>query len=153
MAEETLKGKQAFETSAKQHGVSIQSYGANKGIFKANDWLLNCRNNRQGLSFAGINAHHINGVAERKVRELQSMARTMMLHATRRWQAAMSTHLCPYALRQALMAINASLSSADIMKQSPMEVFSNTKVTMNLKHWKTFGCPVYILKNELQTNF
>jgi hypothetical protein len=34
-AEETVKGKKAFEAMSRRHGVTIENYHANNGIFKA----------------------------------------------------------------------------------------------------------------------
>ena len=80
------------------------------------------------------------------------MARSMLLHANRRWPEAVTANLWPYAIRQANKAINATPSFQDEQRRSPMEVFSGTKVATNPKHWKPFGCPVYVLDNELQGN-
>ena len=55
-AEETIKGKVAFEQYAKQHGVSIQAYHADNGVFRAHKWVDECRKQSQTLTFAGVNA-------------------------------------------------------------------------------------------------
>ena len=36
-------------------------------------------------------------------------------------------------------------------KKPPIELFTGTKVMMNSKHFQTFGCPVFVLENELQS--
>jgi hypothetical protein len=41
---------------------------------------------RQQLTFAGVNAHHTNGLAERRIRSLQDLARAMLIHQHRRWK-------------------------------------------------------------------
>jgi hypothetical protein len=84
-AEETVEGKKAYEAFARSHGVSILQYHADNGIFKANLWFETCKASHQTTTFAGVGAHHQNGAAERKIRELQDMARTMLIHARRRW--------------------------------------------------------------------
>ena len=38
----------------------------------------------------------------------------------------------------------------DAQKRSPLEIFSGAKVSLNRKHWKPFGCPVYVLESALQ---
>ena len=48
-----------------------------------------------------MNAHFQNGVAERRIRELQDHARTMLIQANRRWPTAIDTHLLPDAIRTA----------------------------------------------------
>jgi hypothetical protein len=66
-AEETLLGKMAFEHYCAQHRVKVQHYHADNGIFHAHKWVLDCRAKGQGLTFAGVNAHHKNGRAEARI--------------------------------------------------------------------------------------
>ena len=68
------ESKRAFERLAHPHGVTITHYHADNGIFKSNKWTTSCEDNQQGLTFAGVNSHHQNGVAERKIRTLQHQA-------------------------------------------------------------------------------
>ena len=63
-AEETIEAKRAFEQYAENRGVRVQAYHADNGIFKAKKWVKECRQRKQDLTFAGVNAHHQNGVAE-----------------------------------------------------------------------------------------
>ena len=83
-AEETIEGKEAFEALLRTYGVEVKAYHADNGIFKANKWVSNCRQNKQRLTFAGVNAHHQNGVAERRTRDLQDSARAMLMHSKQR---------------------------------------------------------------------
>jgi len=84
-AEETVAGKLAFERFAKSHGVqAIQHYHADNGIFADNLFKRAVAEGGQTLSFCGVNAHWQNGVAKRRIRELQDHARTMLLHAAHR---------------------------------------------------------------------
>ena len=66
-ASETIEGKKAFEYEARQLGIRIEHYHADNGIFKAKEWVQDCIDNEQGLTFCGVNAHHQNGVAEKKL--------------------------------------------------------------------------------------
>jgi hypothetical protein len=66
-ADETLLGKQAFEQYAKDRGVMIQAYHADNGIVRAHKWADACCNKGQPLTFAGVNAHHQNGMAEKRI--------------------------------------------------------------------------------------
>lgn len=68
-AEETVEGKLAFEAHARRLGVRISNYHGDNGIFKAHLWVDTCRIQEQGMSYAGVNAHHQNGMAERHIRE------------------------------------------------------------------------------------
>lgn len=67
---ETLQGKLAFEMHAKQHGTQVMAYHADNGVFRANQWVDDCITKQQQLTFAGVNAHHQNGKAERRIRLL-----------------------------------------------------------------------------------
>ena len=63
-AAETLEGKRAFERYAQLCDVTINAYHTDNGIFKAREWVDNCHQSQQGLTFAGVGAHHANGKAE-----------------------------------------------------------------------------------------
>jgi hypothetical protein len=62
------------------HTPFAKNHADSSGIFKANKWVTECRQSRQRLTFAGVNAHHQNGVAKRKIRELQDMTRLCLIH-------------------------------------------------------------------------
>ena len=100
-AEETSEGKEAFERYALDRGVTNQAYHADNGIFRANKWVADCVRKGQPLTFAGVNAHHQNGLAERRIREIQELARTMLIHAAIRWPKCVTINLWPYAIRMA----------------------------------------------------
>ena len=51
-AEETVKGKMAFEAYAESRNVTIQAYHADNGIFRANKWIQACHDKRQRLTIA-----------------------------------------------------------------------------------------------------
>ena len=80
------------------------------------------------------------------------MARTMLIHANRRWKNAITANLWPYAIRHANDCLNAAPNMQQPSKRSPLQLFSNTPVNVNRKHWKPFGCPVYVLDEALQGN-
>jgi hypothetical protein len=67
-AEENVEGKKAFEAFAHRwHGVKIENYHADNGIFKAYKWTDACKQDGQGMTFAAVNAHHQNGITERRI--------------------------------------------------------------------------------------
>jgi transposase InsO family protein len=100
-SEETVKGKEAFEAYAKAHGVRIKHYHADNGRFKDNAFLKSIQENHQTISFSGVGAHHQNGIAEKRIGDLQRRATTLLLHAQRRWPDAINSHLWTYAIRAA----------------------------------------------------
>jgi hypothetical protein len=149
-AEETVEAKHAFERLAASHGVKVEHYHADNGIFDSKAWWNSClASPAQGLTFAGVNAHHMNGRAERRIRELQEVARSMLLHAQSRWPSAVNTHLWPYAVRLAMDTYNEAPSKKG--GPSPLELFSQSTVRPNAKHWQPFGCPCYVLNAPLQS--
>ena len=151
-AEETLEGKMAFERSAAAHNIHIKAYHADNGIFKARAWVEACHQSNQPLTFAAVGAHHQNGIAERRIRELQDMARTMLLHAHQRWPKAITANLWPYAVRHANACINAGPNLQHPERLSPTQLFHQTRVQTRAKLWRPFGCPVYVLESALQAN-
>ena len=97
-AEETIKGKRGFEKYAANRGVTIQAYHADNGLFKAKKWMEECHQQKQNLTFAGVNEHHQYGTAKQKIRELQEMTRAMLIHASKRWPGVVTSNLWPYAM-------------------------------------------------------
>ena len=79
---------------------------------------------------------------------LQDLTRTELTHAAHRWPEAISPCLWPYALRTANEAYNESPTKT--LKRSPIEIFTKTAIMPEPKHWRPFGCPVYVLDNALQ---
>jgi hypothetical protein len=149
-----VEGKKAFEAYSHRHGVKIEIFHAHNGIFKAYKWTDACKQDGQGMTFAAVNAHHQNGIAVRRIRELQDLARALLAHANARWSDSITANLWPYAIRNAGDAINHTPSMQEADRRSPIEIFSNSKVATNPKHWKPFGCPTYVhvLTSELQSN-
>ena len=148
-SEETLQAKLAFKAYAKSHGVKIQQYHADNGRFTDKAFRNSCEERNKSLSFCRVNAHFQNGIAEKKIRDLQDAARTMLLHAQRRWSDAINAHLWSYAMRMANDIHNNS--PLRDKKTSPIELFSASNILPQLKHFHHFGCPVYVLDSALQT--
>lgn len=74
----------------------------------------------------------------------------MLLHAAKRWPKAITANMRPYAVRHANNCINATPNMQHPQKLCPLQLFNKTKVNINRKHWKPFGCPVYVLDQALQ---
>jgi hypothetical protein len=91
--EESLTGKHAFERHCQQFNVTFKAYHADNCIFTFNAWRGSCYTQVQGLSFTAVGAHHQNGAAERRIRTLQDMARTMLIPAYSFWPKAVNIHL------------------------------------------------------------
>lgn len=146
MAEETIEGKEGFEQYALGYGVIVQAYHADNGIFKSNKWVTRCQRDRPTLTFAAVNAHHMNGFAERHIREIQDFARTMLIHAQHRWKGTVGATLWPYAAQMTNDILYDTPWPAYQRRRTPTQVFGNTEVNLNPKHYHAFGCPVYVLE-------
>jgi hypothetical protein len=151
-AEEAVQAKEAFENYVESFGIDVHHYHADNRIFHAKEWRSACSESHQGLTFAGVDAHHQNERAEQRVRSLQDMARTMLIHANHRWPQAINVHLSlwPYAIRAANDILNATPCAQHKFKFSPLQVFSRTDIDVNPRHWIPFGSPVYVLSPKLQ---
>ena len=147
--QETLSAKVAFEKYAKNHGIKVRHYHADNGRFEEKTFRQAVASDKQTISFCGAYAHHQNGIAEKKIRDLQDYARTMMIHAKSSWPEAIDDQLWPYALRMAANSMNCTPPLKCL--ETPMERFSQIFIKPSLKNIHTFGCPVYALTTKLQS--
>jgi len=100
-AEETIEAKRAFERFSASHGVTIRHYHADNGRFAEKRFVNEVTSSGQTITYCGVSAHFQNGVAEKRIRDLLYVGRTMLIHAYRRWAVGVSVNLWPYAVRQA----------------------------------------------------
>ena len=148
-SEETVMVKQAFERSVEQRGVKITHYHADNGRFADNAFIKDCQANRQSLSYCGVNAHFQNGIADRRIRDLQERPRTSMLYAMNKWKKMVIINLWLYAMRHANDVANTTPRKKQEL--SPLELFSGVQIAPKLRHFHAFGCPTYMLDNALQS--
>ena len=159
----TVAAKQAFERLLHSYGVTVKSYHADNGLFDTKAFRANIQTSHQNLTFCGVNAHHQNGIAERRIKDITEGARTALLHAAHRWPQAISPALWPAALKHYVNTRN-SLPSDFIpavktgrkttrsaqFHGSPLSKLSGTTVEPNLRDLHPFGSPVYVLADKLQ---
>jgi hypothetical protein len=67
---ETLKAKKAYERHCYEMGVGVQSYQSDNGTFASCAYEEDLQMLKQHHKFAGVGAHHQNGVAERQFKRL-----------------------------------------------------------------------------------
>ena len=146
-AEAILEGKLAFKRFAASHDVQIRHYQCDNGVFADRDFVASCVANRQTYSFCGTNAHHQNGVVERRIRTLRDSARSMLLLAKHNWPDAITPHLWPFALHHASLICRHTVQKG---ARTPLELFSNTNIAPTINNFHTFGCPTYVLDSALQ---
>jgi hypothetical protein len=144
--EETVKAKHAFECVAQNAGVIVKHYHADNRRFADKAFLSDLEAKGQTISFCGVRAHFQNGIAERRIRDLQERTRTMLLHACNKWPSAMDTALWPYTIRLTCAIDNSTLLQGPNL--SRIEIFSGTTIRPKLRHFHSFGCPAYVLKTD-----
>jgi hypothetical protein len=144
---ETVAAKHAFKSFATKNGVKIQHYHCDNGQFSDNAFKQACHEQRQQLTFCGVNAHFLNGIAKQAIRDLLESAHEQLLHARPHWPQAVHFALWPYALHNAALLHNSLPVRED--GTSRLELFSSIHVGCNMKHVHTFGCPVFALQNAL----
>ena len=120
----------------------------NATAFTSKGFTENLKEHRQIISFAGAGAHHHNGHAERSIRTIMSIARTMMLHSAIHWPDQADATLWPMAVTHAVFLWNhipdlkTGLSPSDLFTKSrwPQQRFHDLHV---------WGCPVYVLNKTI----
>ena len=99
-SEETILAKKTFEKYASLKGVSIQHYHADNDSFADKSFVNHCQEENQTLTYCGVNAHFQNGVAEKKIRDLQEKTRTCLLYAMHNWPRMIIANLWQYAFKE-----------------------------------------------------
>ena len=102
----------------------------------------------QKLRYCGVNAHHKNGVAERSIRTVSEIARSMMLHSAMKWKDGIDSTYWPLAVQYATYIYNHFPNNQGI---APADLFSGVQVPRHkLRDLHVWGCPVYVLDPTLQ---
>jgi len=145
---ELLKAKVAFEDFASSCGVKVTHYHADNRRFVDNAFLNDTKEQRQSISYCGVNAHHQNGKTEKRIRDLQVQGRVMLIHSMHKWKDAAAPQLWPYAIRLADEVINLTPRPKD--GAIPLSIFARSSDLPRLETLHPFGCPAYVLENALQ---
>ena len=142
-SEQTLASKHAYERFADGFGVSVREYRADNSRFNDNNFRGSCVASNQKLSFCAVGTYHQNGIAEAKLKQVCYGARTILLHAMRKWPSVITTALWPFAMQAIVDRYNHL--SLDEHGKSPIEKFSGIPHDIDVSAFRTFGCPVFIL--------
>ena len=147
---ETLAAKMKYERHCRDVGVIPQTYTSDNGrSFTSKDFSEHLSKFYQISKFAGVGAHHQNAQAERAIRTIMSIARTMMIHSGIHWPDVADATLWPMAVKHACFLYNHVPSH--VTGLSPSDLFTRTrwpqKKLLDLHVW---GCPVYVLEKSLQ---
>jgi hypothetical protein len=145
---ETIRAKQNFEQLALGHGVLVENYLTDNGVFSKTKFVDHIRQHNQQLHFCGVNAHHKNAIAERAIRTVSELSRALLLHASSHWPDGMDGTLWPMAVDHAVYLYNTLPNSHGIC---PADLFTGTTIPRHkLRDLHVWGCPVYVLDPTLQ---
>lgn len=145
---ESIEAKQRYEKEMFDYGVVVQSYHTDNGIFSAAEYLKEINYKQQQIRFSGSGAHHQNGIAERAIGTIFSIARTMLIHAAIRWPDVIEPDVWPMAISYAVWLYNNMPKSNGI---APIELVVRSKnPTHVLVNAHVFGSPAYVLDPKLQ---
>eukprot|EP00956_Cyclotella_meneghiniana_P016313 scaffold25755_cov49-Cyclotella_meneghiniana.AAC.1 len=105
-AQETIRSKMLLEREARDVGVSIKKYHTDNGVFSSKEFRSHCDELNQKLSFSGVGAKFQNGVAERGIQTVSSMAKADMFHAMLHWPGRKFIDMWPLAMQYAVWVHN-----------------------------------------------
>ena len=154
-AKETKEGKLKYEAFARRHGRQLQHLHSDNGTFVAKDFVEDLESKDQRFTRSGVGAHWQNGIAERTIGAVTSLARTMLSHAMRQWPDVIDESFWPFAIRQSINILN--MMPSPHMKEasnklSSYENFTGEKPPLTADDFHVFGCPAYVLDKRLQDN-
>jgi hypothetical protein len=144
-----VQAKLTFEKEAASVGVGMRDYCTDNGIYTCKEFSAELLSKGQGIKHSGVGGHHHNTVAENSIKTIVRTARTMMIHSALRWPEHNESELWPLALSHAVSLHNSTPHM--LSRLSPAEIWSRSKSShsglLNAHPW---GCPVYVLKPQLQ---
>ena len=148
-AAETIAAKHRYEREMLSQGVTVVAYQADNGTFSAASFVKELHDRFQAVGYSGVGAAHQNGVAERNIGTIMSMARTNMLHAAVRWPETADSSLWPMAVDYAVYLFNHVPNP--VTGISPIELSTRTVLqNKDYHHLHVWGCPAYVLDPTLQ---
>ena len=124
-SEATLESKLTYERVMVSYDRNVKSYHEGNLRFDDSSFTVSCIKGGQQIYFCGVGVHHQNGIAEAKVKEVSYAARTLSLHAKRKWPKVITTVLWPYALQVAVDSNNRLSLGED--RLSPLETLTGNK--------------------------
>ena len=146
---ETLKGIEQFEIMCMDNGVVPTNYISDSGsAFTSKEFRKRLESYKQIITFVGTSAHHHNAVAERAIRTIMSIARTMMIHAATHWPEMADATLWPLAVNYAVYIFNRVPNRETGL--SALDVFTSTRQPLRRLHdLHVFGSPAYLLDKSI----
>jgi hypothetical protein len=150
---ETLDAKQRFEFACRDYGVIVQSYLSDNGAaFTSNGFANHLARFEQTIRFAGVGAHHHNGIAEKEIQDVMSITRTLLLHAAIYWPDVADAQLWPMAVDHAVFLHN-HMPREDL-GLPPHDLFTKHRWPhANFRNLHVWGCPLYTLDKKIADGF
>ena len=147
---DTLRAKAAYEAVCRDYGVVPKTYTSDNGkAFTSKDYTEHLSRFHQITKLAGVGAHHQNAIAERSIRTIMSIARTMMMHAAIHWPDMAQANLWPMAVSHACFLWNHVPDPSTGL--SAQDLFSRTRWPQRKFHdLHVWGCPTYVLNKTIQ---
>jgi hypothetical protein len=141
---ETLGVKERFEFAS-----IIQKYLAdNEAASTSHEFSNHLRQFEQTIQFAGVGAHHHNGIAEKAIEDVMSIARTLLLHSAIHWPDVADAQLWPMAVDHAVFLHN-HMPREDT-GLSPHDLFTKLRWPHAKFHdLHVWGCPLYTLDKRI----
>jgi len=145
----TLDAKASFEEMCATHGVIPQNYLSDNGTsFVNKQFEAHLKDFHQTIRHSAVGAHHSNGIAERNIGTVLSIARALLHHAAIHWPEVANVDLWPLAVLHAVHILN-RIPREDTGR-SPLELFSRkTWPSSKFHDLHVWGCPVYVLDSTL----
>jgi hypothetical protein len=133
----------------RDHGVIVQEYVTDMGAaFTSKAFTEHLEKFEQVIRFAGAGGHHHNSKAERAIRTVTCIGRTMLFHQAIHWAEVSDAVQWPFALRHAEFLVNHIPNPQT--GHSPFDLFSKTKFPVSrLQDLHPWGCPAYCLDKRL----
>ena len=146
---ETLLGKEKFELECRDHGVVVQEYLSDMGAaFTSQAFREHLQEFEQVSRFAGAGGHHHNAQAERAIRTVTCIARTIMFHQAIHWPEVADPVNWPLAMRHAVFLANMVPDAAT--GHSAFDRFTQSRWPKSrLLELHVWGCPAYALETKL----
>jgi hypothetical protein len=142
--------KTEFENMCRDAGVVPQAYLSDNGsVFSSAEFARKLELYNQKINFAGVGAHHHNGVTECSIQTVMSIARSMLMHAALHWPDVANAQLWPMSVAQAVFLYNHMPDPSNGL--SPEDIFTRSRWELSrFNDVHVFGCPVYVLDKRIQ---
>jgi hypothetical protein len=132
----------------RQANCSVKHYQADNGPFSVNEFLAACNNLNQTIEFCRVGAHHQNGIAKNRNKQLTQTARVLLLHGMRMWPQMVDQMFWPFAIKAAAERMNSL--DIDTDGHTPESKFYGVNIeNIPVKIFHTIFCPSYVLDSRL----